>query len=86
MIIDWETRSKEEKLSLIHTIFAQEVQPLLEQHGGNVQILDITDDNTVSISYTGACAHCPGARGGTLSFIQQILTSHVHPSLSINVE
>jgi len=36
-----------------------EVRPTLQADGGNVELVDITDDGTVKLRLQGACAGCP---------------------------
>lgn len=36
----------------------QQIRPFLEQDGGNVQLLEITDDNDVKLELLGACRTC----------------------------
>jgi Fe-S cluster biogenesis protein NfuA len=35
------------------------VRPFLRRDGGNVQLVDVTDDNVVKVKLTGACGSCP---------------------------
>lgn len=35
------------------------IRPFLEADGGNVQVLDITDDGVVELEMMGACGTCP---------------------------
>jgi Fe-S cluster biogenesis protein NfuA len=35
------------------------VRPGLQADGGDVKLLDVTDDGIVRVSLTGACAGCP---------------------------
>ena len=35
------------------------VRPMLQRDGGDVQLVDITDDNVVKVRLTGACGSCP---------------------------
>ncbi len=35
------------------------VRPALQADGGNVQLVDVTEDGVVSVRLTGACAGCP---------------------------
>jgi len=41
------------------------IRPYLEADGGNVKILEITDDNTVKLEFVGACGNC---RMSTMTF------------------
>lgn len=34
------------------------IRPYLEADGGNVEIIELTDDNTVKVELTGACKSC----------------------------
>ena len=36
-----------------------EVRPSLQADGGNVELVDVTDDGTVKLRLKGACAGCP---------------------------
>jgi Fe-S cluster biogenesis protein NfuA len=35
------------------------VRPYLEADGGNIELVDITDEGIVKVRLTGACGHCP---------------------------
>ena len=35
------------------------IRPYLEADGGNVKILEISDDNVVKLELSGACGSCP---------------------------
>lgn len=36
----------------------EEVKPMLQRDGGDVELVEITDDGIVKVKLTGACAHC----------------------------
>jgi Fe-S cluster biogenesis protein NfuA len=36
-----------------------EVRPYLNADGGDVELVDLTEDNTVKVRLTGACDGCP---------------------------
>ncbi len=36
-----------------------QVRPYLEADGGNIQFINLTDDNVVNVELQGACATCP---------------------------
>ncbi|UCH00077.1 MAG: NifU family protein [Deltaproteobacteria bacterium] len=36
-----------------------EVRPSLQADGGNVELVDVTDDGVVRVRLQGACAGCP---------------------------
>ncbi len=35
------------------------IRPYLEADGGNVKILEVTDDKVVRLEFVGACGNCP---------------------------
>lgn len=37
----------------------EEVRPALKADGGNVELVDVTEDGVVKLRLTGACGHCP---------------------------
>lgn len=39
-----------------------EVRPALQADGGDVELIDVTDDGTVKVKLTGACGGCPMAQ------------------------
>jgi len=37
----------------------QEIRPYLQAEGGNVELVEVTDDGIVRVKLTGACGTCP---------------------------
>lgn len=37
----------------------EEVRPALEAHGGNVTLVDVSEDGIVEVQLEGACKGCP---------------------------
>ena len=35
------------------------VRPMLQADGGNVELVEVTDDGVVKLKLTGACGSCP---------------------------
>lgn len=35
-----------------------EVRPMLQRDGGDVEVVEVTDDGRVRVRLKGACAHC----------------------------
>ncbi len=50
--------SKEELVSRIDNAL-DNIRPYLETDGGNVKVLELTDDMTVRLELLGACGSCP---------------------------
>ena len=40
----------------------EQVRPYLQQDGGDVNFVELTDDNTVIVELTGACGNCPHSK------------------------
>jgi Fe-S cluster biogenesis protein NfuA len=52
--------SNEETISKVKDTL-EELRPYLQADGGDMEFVEITDDNIVKIRLQGACAGCPGA-------------------------
>ncbi len=50
--------NKEELTVKVKNILEQ-VRPYLQQDGGDINFVDITDDMVVNVELTGACGSCP---------------------------
>ena len=37
----------------------EQIRPALQADGGDVELVDISDDGVVSVKLTGACGSCP---------------------------
>jgi len=48
---------KEQVAQVIETI-----RPLLQAHGGDIQLIEVTDDGIVKVVLEGACKGCPMAQ------------------------
>ena len=80
---NWQELSKEEQMAVIKDVVAKEITPYVELDAGGVEVLDIKDGIEVLIGYQGSCTTCHAATGSTLSAIQHILRSKVHPELIV---
>lgn len=40
----------------------ENVRPMLQRDGGDIELVGIEEDNTVKVRLQGACRGCPGAR------------------------
>lgn len=50
--------NKEELTTKVRNIIEQ-VRPYLQQDGGDINFVNITDDMVVNVELTGACGSCP---------------------------
>ena len=60
----------------INTVLDEQVRPLLRNHGGDVELLDVSD-GVVSIRLTGSCAGCAAADLTTESLVKAELTQRI---------
>lgn len=52
----------------------------LQSHGGDVELVEITDDAVVKVRLRGACAGCPGAQA-TLRNVVESFVREVAPDI-----
>ena len=52
------THTREELVSKVQNVLEQ-VRPYLQQDGGDIIFVELTDDNVVNVELTGACGSCP---------------------------
>ena len=38
------------------------IKPFLQAEGGDIELVDVSDDGIVKVKLVGACAGCPGAQ------------------------
>lgn len=50
--------SKEELIEKVTSVIDQ-IRPYLQQDGGDINFVEITDDMIVNVELTGACGSCP---------------------------
>lgn len=61
----------------VNQVIEQKIRPALVRDGGNIELVDVSDDGVVQVQLQGACAGCPGARM-TLQFgVQRILQEEI---------
>ena len=49
------------------------IRKVLQRDGGDIELVDITDDNVVQVRLQGHCAGCPGARMTLTHVVGQVL-------------
>jgi Fe-S cluster biogenesis protein NfuA len=61
----------------VEQVIEEKIRPALMRDGGNIQLVDVTDEGVVQVRLQGACAGCPGAIM-TLQFgVQKILQQEI---------
>ena len=46
-------------------------------HGGDVELVEVTDDGIVKVRLTGGCASCPAAQITLISVVEKAIKSKV---------
>jgi len=62
---------------IVERVLEKEVKPALAIHGGDVELIEVTDDNVVRVKLTGACSGCPMAEMTILGVVEKTLISRV---------
>ena len=55
----------------------EEIRKVLQRDGGDLELVDITEDNQVQVKLQGHCVGCPGAQMTLNMVVQQILQEAV---------
>ena len=53
------------------------IRPMLAADGGNVELVDVTQDGVVKVKLTGACGGCPMSQMTLKMGIEQVLKKEV---------
>ena len=83
---EWNALTKVQKIEKVENWLHQSVRGMLQGDGGDLEVLDLTDDNRLKIRYQGACAGCGSAMGGTLFYIEDELKNNVYYNLIVEPE
>ncbi len=51
----------------------EQIRPYLQQDGGDVNFVEITDDMVVMVELTGACGNCPYSRQTLKNGIETVM-------------
>ncbi len=55
----------------------EKVRPMLMADGGNVELIDVTDDGIVKVKLTGSCGCCPMSQMTLKMGIEKMLKKEV---------
>ena len=55
----------------------EKVRPFLQRDGGDVELVEVTEDGVVKVKLQGACAGCPGAIQTLKMGIERVLKEAV---------
>ena len=54
-----------------------QIRPNLQADGGDIELIEVTDDGTVKVRLQGACRGCPGAAMTLKMGVERILKERV---------
>jgi len=54
-----------------------EIRPNLQADGGDIELVDVTEDGVVKVRLRGACSGCPGAAMTLKMGVERVLKSRV---------
>lgn len=83
VIDNWVELEKATKMAIVEKVIEREIAPYIALDAGGISLIDIQGNSHVHIAYEGACTSCHAATGSTLSAIQNILQTKVHPSIEV---
>ena len=63
-----------------------EVRPMLQSDGGDIELLGLTEEGRARVRLLGACAGCPGAQVTLSLGVQRIVRERVPECPGIEVE
>ena len=61
----------------IEKVLNEEVKPMLSMHGGDVKLIEVTDNGVVRVRLTGGCAGCPAAQITLVNVVENAIKSKV---------
>lgn len=75
------------KFKAVESIIDDEIRPMLQFDGGNLEILDVKTDESgkteIYIRYLGACSGCASGSSGTLYAIENVLQENLSPNIRV---
>ena len=57
-----------------------QIRPFLQRDGGDIEFVELTDDNIVKVRLQGHCAGCPGATM-TIKGVAERLIKETYPEI-----
>ena len=57
-----------------------QIRPYLQRDGGDIEFVELTEDNIVKVKLQGHCAGCPGAQMNIKGVVERLLKES-HPEI-----
>jgi Fe-S cluster biogenesis protein NfuA len=70
------------EIQQIEEILDRTIRPGLQGDGGDIEVIRY-EENTLYVTYQGACGTCPSSTSGTLMAIEGILRDEFNPNIEI---
>lgn len=61
----------------LRQVIDTKIRPLLNAHGGDIELVELTADGFVKVKLTGACATCPGAQQTMADVVESAILEEV---------
>jgi len=61
----------------VEKVLKEQIAPRLQADGGNIELVEVTEDNVVKVRLKGACAGCPGAKMTLRMGVERLLKQSV---------
>ena len=58
---------------VIQSIIQEKIRPGLQEHQGDIELVEVTSDGIVKVRLTGACSSCPGSQQTLSDFVESTL-------------
>ena len=55
----------------------EQIRPTLQADGGDIELVDVTDDGIVKVKLQGACRGCPGATMTLKMGVERFIKKHI---------
>jgi Fe-S cluster biogenesis protein NfuA len=72
-----ETNTQQTFEQKVKDVIDSVIRPALQNHGGDIELVETDDDKNVSVRLQGACSGCPGAAMTMRAGIERILRERV---------
>lgn len=73
-------------LERVNAIIESNIKPYLHSHGGDIEVLDIDEDNNVTLRLLGSCSGCPASRLTMEDLVENVLRDQIPELGSIILE
>jgi Fe-S cluster biogenesis protein NfuA len=61
----------------------EEIRGNLQDHGGDIELVDVLEDGTVKVKLRGACSGCPGAAMTLKNGVERFLKEKIPEVTSV---